>query len=116
MIALMARSRRAKSAEFATPQWKYITRRMAAQLAHDDLRDVMHTVVDISLGSRYGSLVNAFKPGYFFWECADMLRKLILVGMLTLVEQGSTLQVRRGTTMPSRPPSYTLDLVLHLGH
>ena len=25
-----------------------------------------------------------------------MLRKLILVGMLTLVEQGSTLQVRRG--------------------
>ena len=67
MIALMAHSRRAKSAEFATPQWKYITRRMAAQLAHDDLRDVMHTVVDISLGSHYGSLVNAFKPGYFFW-------------------------------------------------
>ena len=76
MIALMAHSRRAKSAEFATPQWKYITRRMAAQLAHDDLRDVMHTVVDISLGSRYGYLVNAFKPGYFFWCGSSRLLSL----------------------------------------
>ena len=67
MIVLMVRSRRAKSAEFDTPQWKYITRRMTTQLAHDNQRDVRHTVVDISLGSRYGSLVNAFKPDYFFW-------------------------------------------------
>ena len=67
MIVLMARSRHAKSVEFETPQWKYITRRMATQLATDDLHAVMHTIMDISLGSQYGSLVNAFKPGYFFW-------------------------------------------------
>jgi hypothetical protein len=42
-----------------------------------------------------------------------MLRKLILVGMLTLVEQGSTLQVR-GTPMLSHPPSCTLDVAVHL--
>ena len=67
MIVAMARSRHAKRVEFQTPQWKYITRRMAAQLATDDSDAVMHTIMDISLGSQYGSLINAFKPGYFFW-------------------------------------------------
>ena len=30
------------------------------------------------------------------WECADMLRKLLLVGLLTIVDQGSTVQVCAG--------------------
>jgi hypothetical protein len=96
MLIMMAKSRRSKAVVFKSPQWQYITRRAATQLAHDDLREVRQVIIDISLGSRYGSLVNAFKPGLFWWECADMLRKLLLVGMLTLVQQGTTLQICAG--------------------
>lgn len=100
MLLMMSRSRRAKSDVFTkSPQWQYITRRAATQLAHDDLREVQQVIIDISLGSRYGSLVNAFKPGLFWWETADMLRKLLLVGMLTLVQQGTSLQICAGVVI-----------------
>ena len=42
---------------------------MATQFGHDQLEDVTRTIVDVSLGTRYGALVNAFKPGYVYWEC-----------------------------------------------
>lgn len=124
MLLVLARSRRKEAEVFTkSPQWQYITRRAATQLAHDDLREVQQVIIDISLGSRYGTLVNAFKPGMFWWECvgescsdlhgmpwhcsvvltaplgADMLRKLLLVGMLTLVQQGTSLQVFAGVVI-----------------
>lgn len=33
--------------------------------------------------------MNAFKPQYLYWECLDMLRKLLLVGMVLLVGRGT---------------------------
>jgi hypothetical protein len=34
---------------------------------HTSIQQVRQVIIDISLGSRYGSLVNAFKPGFFYW-------------------------------------------------
>ena len=37
-----------------------------------------------------------YKPAYFWWEPIDLLRKLLLVGMLAVVERGSVAQVLAG--------------------
>jgi hypothetical protein len=37
--------------------------------------------------------VNAFKPRYYYWEGYDMIRKLMLVGMLVVVGRGSVAQL-----------------------
>ena len=68
LAIIMIRSQQIKTAAFATPQWKYITRKVATQLATDNLQEVKLAIMDISLGSRYGALVKAFKPGFFWWE------------------------------------------------
>jgi hypothetical protein len=68
LAAIMIRAQQVKVAEFETPQWKYITRKVATQLATDNLQEVKHSIMDTSLGSRYGALVKAFKPGFFWWE------------------------------------------------
>ena len=41
----------------------------------------------------YACLSVSPSSGFFFWECLDMLRKLLLVGLLTVVGRGSTFQV-----------------------
>lgn len=65
MIVAMAISRKARKEAFATLEWAYITGRMAAQLGHADLREVREAIIDIKLATSYGTLVNAFKPGFF---------------------------------------------------
>jgi hypothetical protein len=67
-----------------------------AQLDHSKRRDVKHCIIDLSLGTTYGSLVSAYKPAFFWWEPIDLLRKLVLVGMLAVVERGSVAQVWAG--------------------
>ncbi len=47
---------------------------------------------DITIGSTYGFLTDAFKPTFFMTETLDMLRKLGLVGGLLFVEPGSVAQ------------------------
>jgi hypothetical protein len=42
------------------------------------VNEIKDTLIDISLGTVYGSLVNAYRPGNFRWECFDMIRKLLL--------------------------------------
>merc|ERR1711871_570590 len=96
MAIMVARNRAEKNRQFSTPTWQYIARRAMAQLGHNNLDEVRAAIIDITLGIRYGSLISAFKPGYFYWECLDMTRKLVLVGMLTSIERGSTLQVCTG--------------------
>jgi hypothetical protein len=96
MIIIMDQSRHKKNLQFTTPEWKYITRRVMAQLSLNDLREVKASIIDTTLGLRYGSLIIAFKPGFFYWEMCDMLRKLFLVGVLSAVDRGSTLQVCAG--------------------
>jgi Ca2+-binding EF-hand superfamily protein len=93
IMVIMYRDRVAQSKQFKTPQWLYITRQVAAEFAHDDVNEIRQCIIDIKLGNVYGFLIKAFKPGAFFWECLDMLRKLLLVGLLTIVDRGSTLQV-----------------------
>ena len=46
------------------------------------IRDVM------SLGEKYGFLLDAFHFRHFNWETLDMLRKLLLVGLVLLVGRG----------------------------
>jgi hypothetical protein len=96
MAVRMTQTKRQRQRQFETPTWQYISRRVMSQLSQDNLKEVQHTLIDIALGTRYGALISGFKPGYFFWECLDMMRKLVVVGMLTTVERGSTTQVVAG--------------------
>jgi hypothetical protein len=47
----------------------------------------------VSTGREYSFLVNAYKPRYYFWEGVDMVRKLVLVGVLVWVGRGSVFQL-----------------------
>ena len=50
-------------------------------------------VHDITMGSAYGFLVDAFKPQFYLSESVDMLRKLCLVGLVVLFDRGSVVQL-----------------------
>jgi hypothetical protein len=50
-------------------------------------------VKDIRLGSKYSFLVGTFKGRYYMWESVDMVRKLLLVGLLVWFDRGSVAQV-----------------------
>ena len=70
----MARTQRHRHKEYDSPEWNYISRRVATQLAHDDVQEIKDALIDISLGTTYGPLVNAYRPGHFRWESFDMIR------------------------------------------
>ena len=55
-----------KTKQFNTPAWEWIQRRCMVHLGHTRRRDVRHCIIDLSLGTTYGSLVSAYKPA-FFW-------------------------------------------------
>ena len=93
LFVLLVKNRRAQLERFDTPQLDYIARRVMTELGHDSLSDVQTCIVDLKLGSRFGSLINAYRPGLFVFECFDMLRKLMMVGFLTVLELGTTSQV-----------------------
>jgi hypothetical protein len=95
-MLVMAQVQRQRHKEYDTSEWNYIARRVATQLGENDATVVKDALIDIALGNVYGTLVNAYRPGYFRWECFDMIRKLLLVGMLTVVQQGSVLQICTG--------------------
>ena len=46
---------------------EYITRQIATEFGHDNIREVRQCIIDVKLGNRYGFLVSAFKPGFFYW-------------------------------------------------
>ena len=50
-------------------------------------------VHDVTMGSAYGFLVDAFKPQFYMSESVDMLRKLCLVGLVVLFDRGSVVQL-----------------------
>ena len=68
-------------------------------------------VHDVTMGSAYGFLVDAFKPQFYMSESVDMLRKLCLVGLVVLFDRGSVVQLLATLCMSSSafPP---LALVL----
>jgi hypothetical protein len=122
LLVLLQLNHKRKTEQFKTPAWEWIVRRVMTQLKHSKRRDVVHCIIDLSLGTTYGSLVsacepsnslclpspcidrvfanssfgNADKPAFFWWEPVDLLRKLVLVGMLAIVETGSVAQVWAG--------------------
>eukprot|EP01046_Picozoa_sp_COSAG06_P029962 COSAG06_NODE_2818_length_6234_cov_4.107253_1_plen_1276_part_10 len=50
-------------------------------------------VNDIEIGNEYGFLTAAFKPKFYGSESMDMLRKLVLVGLIVMFERGSVAQI-----------------------
>ncbi len=44
----------------------------------------------------YGSLYQAYKPEYWYFECVEMLKKMALAGGLVLVRPGSSTQITIG--------------------
>ena len=50
-----------------------------------------------NLSKRYEMLVRVYRPGAFFYEPVDWLRKMMLGGLLMLLHRGSILQVFVGT-------------------
>ena len=67
MMMLMQKSRKEQEAQFMSPEWQYITRQVAAEFGTDNIRAVRQCIIDVKLGNKYGFLVSAFKPGFFYW-------------------------------------------------
>jgi len=42
---------------------------------------------------KYAFIVTDYKPTFFYWECIDMLRKVMITGLLIFVQKGSVIQV-----------------------
>merc|ERR1711969_212677 len=71
---------------------RFVARRVADELKIDD-KQAMEAIRDVSTGREYSFLVNAYKSRYFYWEGVDMVRKLMLVGMLVIAGRGSAAQL-----------------------
>jgi serine/threonine protein kinase len=93
VMLAMKRSSDQEADAFGSPEWTYTIQRMAAQLQEDDVDLVRAAVIDVQLGKMYGNFVTAYKPSCFWWEGIDMLRKLLIIGVLSVVSQGSTFQI-----------------------
>jgi hypothetical protein len=76
LILALAKNNAAKRAAFDSPKMEYVCRRMMTELGKGELSDIETVFIDVKLGSRFGSLINAFRPGMFFFDALDMLRKL----------------------------------------
>jgi hypothetical protein len=48
---------------------------------------------DVTIGRDYSFLMDAFKPDYLYWEALDMLRKLLLVGVVLWIGRGTVAQL-----------------------
>ena len=69
-----------------------MARRVADELKIDD-KQAAEAIRDVSTGREYSFLVNSYKPRYYYWEGVDMVRKLLLVGMLVIAGRGSAAQL-----------------------
>jgi serine/threonine protein kinase len=56
-------------------------------------REAADVIREVELGKDYGFLLRAYGPRYYWFENFDMVRKLLLVGVLVLVERGSIAQI-----------------------
>ena len=71
---------------------RFVARRVADELKVDDVM-AADAIRDVATGREYSFLVNAYKPRYYYWEGYDMVRKLMLVGMLVIFSRGSVTQL-----------------------
>ena len=42
----------------------------------------------LGIARRYGNLFQQYEPKYWYWECIEMVRKLLLTGGMVLVADG----------------------------
>ena len=96
LIYVLVRSRRDQQVEINTSQMDFVCRKVMAELHVNKLADVQDVIIDLRQGQNFGSLINAYRPGLFLVEPLDMLRKLSMIGFLTWVDRGATLQVYAG--------------------
>ena len=110
MVLLMVR--RMKDYAGASVSERFVARRVADELKLED-HVAADAIRDVSTGREYSFLVNvrpasvsapctvlssyiliaarptqAFKPRFYYWEGYDMIRKLMLVGMLLIAGRG----------------------------
>eukprot|EP01045_Picozoa_sp_COSAG04_P025551 COSAG04_NODE_3373_length_2879_cov_1.062950_1_plen_332_part_10 len=71
---------------------RFVARRVADELKIGD-KQAADAIRDVSTGREYSFLVNAYKSRYCYWEGVDMVRKLVLVGMLVVAGRGSAAQL-----------------------
>ena len=74
ILFFLGRVAKQRKKDYDTPEWNYVARKVAAQLGHDRVVEVKDALIDISLGTLYGPVINAYRPGHFRWESFDMLR------------------------------------------
>lgn len=96
LIVIMLRHKHSQLDKLNSPSWQFVARKAMIKLDCGDLQEIKNTMIAVLLSKRYGSIVSAYKPGLFFFECIEMIRKLILVGVLALVPVGSSLQTAAG--------------------
>ena len=63
---------------------------------HDSRRNFWQSNYD-DLFEKYEMVVRVYRPGVFFYEAVDWLRKMLLGGLLMLLHRGSIIQVFVGT-------------------
>jgi hypothetical protein len=90
MGILMVRRMREYSSTGGTD--RFMARRVADELKITDV-EAADAIRDVTTGREYSFLVNAYKPRYYHWEGVDMVRKLVLVGVLVMVGRGSVSQL-----------------------
>jgi hypothetical protein len=66
---------------------------VAAELGLDSTAVAEELIQEVELGVDYGFLLNAFRPSCYFWELLDILRKLVLVGVMVVCVPGSLFQI-----------------------
>ena len=81
---------------YDTSEQRQLDRAVAARLADEiqiPVSAAEFIIRDVTaLGEKYGFLLDAFHFRHYYWETLDMLRKLLLVGLVLLVGRGSPTQ------------------------
>ena len=75
--------RRMRDYAGASASERFVARRVADELKLSDAM-AADAIRDCNTGREYSFLVNSYKPRYYYWEGYDMIRKLMLVGMLVV--------------------------------
>ena len=88
MLVRKARSYDLESRDSYTP----VAKRLAVDLGVD-VSTAAFAVRDIVLGRDFSFVMDAYNPKYLWWEAIDMLRKLVLVGLVLLAGRGSVFQL-----------------------
>ena len=86
----------ARRKEFDNDAERFVSSKMLMVLQHDKREDVVNCIIDVELDEQYGTFVSCYKPSHFWYEPVECLRKMVVVGILAVVDKGSAAQVCAG--------------------